>query len=159
LLTAHGGAHNSYEKGFAGVSFPVDNTRAPELVPFADLQADRLRVHGKGHLDVTSLLPDGLVMAYREARSLLANLELGSHPSIRDSGAEVVKLAKLWDQNGLLRLHTSHRPKGSLVKVFNCYKNAGQDRQIGDHRGQNSNELQGPGAKQLTSWTSRLCQD
>ena len=139
MLTAHGGAHNSYEKGFAGISFPVDNTRAPELVPFADLQADRLRVHGKGHLDVTSLLPDGLVMAYREA--------------------EVVKLAKLWDQNGLLRLHTSHRPKGSLVKVFNCYKNAGQDRQIGDHRGQNSNELQGPGAKQLTSWTSRLCQD
>ena len=45
-----------------------------------------------------------------------------------------------------MRLSDAHRPKGSLVKVLNCFKNELVDRQIGDRRGQNSYErrLLGP---------------
>eukprot|EP00435_Cladocopium_sp_Y103_P050885 s1879_g15.t1 len=86
------------------------------------------------------MIEDGLIMAYREPRSLLGNLPLGQHPVCRDPPAEVARLAKLWDQSGLLRLYSCPRPVGSLVKVFNCYKNQEQDRQIGDRRGQNSYE-------------------
>jgi hypothetical protein len=146
LLTAQGGGHCSYEKGFAGISDPLDGERVHDLVPFSDLNADRLLLHGSGHWDVTSLLSDDLVMAYREPRSLLADLPLGSHPKARDSETEVCKLAHKWDEKGLLRLHDGDRPRGSLVKVFNCYKSPEVDRQIGDRRGQNSYEcrVRGP---------------
>ena len=140
LLTVQGGASCGYEKGFAGVDVPKDSSAAPELTPFVDLDASRLRIYGSGHWDVTSHLHDELVLAYREPRSLLADLPLGDHPKCRDSQEEVAKLAHLWDQAGLLRLSRCQRPLGSLVKVFNCYKNAEMDRQIGDRRGQNSLE-------------------
>ncbi|CAL1144812.1 unnamed protein product [Cladocopium goreaui] len=132
LLTVQGGASCGYEKGFAGVDVPKDSSAAPELTPFVDLDASRLRIYGSGHWDVTSHLHDELVLAYREPRSLLADLPLGDHPKCRDSQEEVAKLAHLWDQAGLLRLSRCQRPLGSLVKVFNCYKNAEMDRQIGD---------------------------
>eukprot|EP00435_Cladocopium_sp_Y103_P053730 s754_g17.t1 len=140
LLTAHGGGSASYEKGFSGIHIQKGESTLPEVTPFADLNAERLKVFGTGHWDVTQLLSDDLIMAYREPRSLLADLDIGVHPLVRDSPHEVAKLAKLWDDNNLLYLHTGYRPKGSLVKIFNCYKNAEQDRQIGDRRGQNSFE-------------------
>ena len=140
LLTAHGGAHCSYEKGFAGLEVPKDEFSLPELVPFSDLKADRLLLYGSGHWDVSDWLDDSLVMAYREPRSLLADLPLGQHPVCRDSELELAKLAKLWDRSSLLRLHNRHRPLGSLVKIFNCYRNESSDRRIGDRRGQNSYE-------------------
>ena len=140
LLTAHGGAHSSYEKGFAGCDVPKAETSFSEVVPFSDLNASRLQLYGSGHWDVSDWLEDSLVMAYREPRSLLAGLELGPRPSCRDSEEEVARLAHLWDQSGLLYLHADHRPLGSLVKIFNCYKNESIDRQIGDRRGQNSYE-------------------
>eukprot|EP00435_Cladocopium_sp_Y103_P059653 s1616_g21.t1 len=146
LLTAHGGSSCNYEKGYSGIQTGLGSTSVPDVVPFADLNASRLKLHGTGHWDVIQLLSDELVMAYREPRCLLANLPLGSHPKMRDSPDEVAKLAKKWDQNGLLRLHDGDRPKGSLVKIFNCYKNLEVDRQIGDRRGQNSYEcrVRGP---------------
>lgn len=79
-------------------------------------------------------------MAYREPGRLLAGLDLVPHPKGRDSEAEVARLAHFWDRKGLLRLFDNHRPVGSLVMVFNCYKNQDVDCQIGDRRGQNSLE-------------------
>ena len=95
---------------------------------------------------MTGLLSDDLVMAYREPRSLLAGLGLGPHPTCRDDPNEVVRLAHVWDKEGLLRVSQLPRPYGSLVKVFNCKKSATVDRQIGDRRGQNSYEcrVRGP---------------
>ena len=52
----------------------------------------------------------------------------------------MAELAKKWDAHGLLHLHAGPVPYGSLVKVFNCFKNVSVDRQIGDRRGQNSME-------------------
>ena len=47
-------------------------------------------------------------------------------------------LAHLGEDAGLLRLSSFHRPKGSLMKFFNCYKNVSTERHIGYRRGQNS---------------------
>ena len=145
LLTAHGGGFCSYEKGYSGVD-AQNHSSVDELTPFKDLDAGRLRVFGRGHWDVTGLLSDDLVLAYREPRSLLANLDVGVHPKCRDAPSEIAELAKLWDNNHLLHLSDGQRPVGSLVKIFNCYKNPEVDRQIGDRRGQNSYEcrVQGP---------------
>eukprot|EP00435_Cladocopium_sp_Y103_P013722 s2211_g3.t1 len=141
LLTAFGMSGHGYSKSFAGVvEAPAGDKAVKEIIPYSDLQASRLRIYGTGHWDVTSHLADDLVMAYREPRSLLADLPLGPHPECRDSAEEVARLAQLWDKAGLLRLHQNHRPLGSLVKIFNCYKNEEVDRQIGDRRGQNSLE-------------------
>eukprot|EP00435_Cladocopium_sp_Y103_P033529 s567_g8.t1 len=141
LLTAFGLSGEGYSKSFAGMtSVTADHETVQKLVPYSDLQSSRIQLFGTGHWDVTSLLADDLVMAYREPRSLLANLPLGPHPVCRDSEEEVSRLAHLWDKAGLLRLHRDHRPVGSLVKIFNCYKNEEVDRQIGDRRGQNSLE-------------------
>eukprot|EP00435_Cladocopium_sp_Y103_P060225 s990_g22.t1 len=141
LITAFGMSGHGYSKSFAGVvEVPARDKAINEIIPYSDLQASRLRIYGTGQWDVTSHLADDLVMAYREPRSLLADLSLGPHPLCRDSAEEVARLAHLWDKAGLLRLHQNHRPLGSLVKIFNCYKNEEVDRQIGDRRGQNSLE-------------------
>ena len=146
MLTAVGTTMTGYGKGFAGFDAKVSSEAVKDINPFTDLNADRLMLFGRGHWDVTSLLSDELVMPYREPRSLLAGLELGPHPAMRDSQQEVAKLARLWDRQGLLALHQDHRAIGSLVKVFNVKKNSTMDRQIGDRRGQNSYEcrVRGP---------------
>ena len=57
--------------------------------------------------------------------------------------SEVEKLMKVWDLQGLLRLYpSSYGPKNPAwcVKVFNNYKDKGQDRQIGDRRSMNFRE-------------------
>ena len=82
-------------------------------------------------------------MAYREPASIWIDRvpEVWEYPQIRDPPETVCHLAKLWDIHGLLFLHhekVSERPSFELVKVFNCYKSAEIDRQIGDRRGRNS---------------------
>ena len=145
LLTSGGIGNNSYEKTFSGIEVPLETSCAPEINPFSDLNADRLRLFGRGHWDVTNYVSDDLKMAYRDPDSLLADLALGSHPKIRDSVDEVAKLAHLWDDNDVLYIHNKPCPSGSLVKIFNSYKNSEQDRQIGDRRGRNSLECRVPG--------------
>ena len=140
LVTALGTSLSGYGKGFSGMEVSASSEALQEINPFTDLNAGRLKLYGSGHWNVTDLLSDDLVMAYREPRSLLSGLELGEHPPVRDSKAEILKLAKLWDERGLLSIHQESRPMGSLVKIFNVKKNATMDRQIGDRRGQNSYE-------------------
>ncbi len=70
-------------------------------------------------------------------------------PSIRDSASVVAMLAKEWDDNNLLCVHDEPVEPKSLVKVFNCFKNASQDRQIGDRRGRNSVECRVLGPSKL----------
>ena len=82
LLTVQGGASYGYEKGFAGVDVPKDNSAVPELTPFVDLDASRLRIYDSGHWDVTSHLHDELVLVYREPRSLLADLPWATTPNV-----------------------------------------------------------------------------
>ena len=134
------GGSDPYKKTFAGVDTSLDEEARESLRPFRDLDADRLTLHGTGSWDATSFLSDYLVMPYREPLVLQGGLQPGVRPKTRDSVEQVARLAKKWDQQGLLHLHAEPVHHGSLVKVFNCYKNIDTDRQIGDRRGQNSLE-------------------
>ena len=59
-----------------------------------------------------------------------------------------VELCKVWDVKGLLPLFPYELGPGSIhgcTKVFNNFKNAYADRQIGDRRSQNYQEGKLPG--------------
>ena len=145
VLTKQGG-FDPYSKTFAGADGELDEEAVNSLNPYRDLDPSRLVLHGTGTWDATSFLSDDLVMAYREPRVLLSGIDAGVRPAIRDAVATVGELAKRWDKNGLLLVHDEPVNPDSFVKIFNCFKSAALDRQIGDRRGQNSLEsrLEGP---------------
>lgn len=86
---------------------------------------------------------------YREPLVLEAGLAHGTRPSLRDSPEVVAALVRKWDANNLLLVHDEAVEEGSLVKVFNCFKNTFQDREIGDRRGRNSVECRVCGPPKL----------
>ena len=146
LLTQLGCSSSPYDKVFAGVEVTANNELLPELMPYRDLDPSRLRLFGRGHWDVTDFLDDSLVMAYREPSSIhwARTPESWEYPRIRDTVETLGQLAHLWDKQGLLMLHqdgVEDRPSYELVRIFNCYKAADRDRQIGDRRGRNAVEL------------------
>ena len=145
MLTKQGG-FDPYSKTFAGADGELDEEAVNSLNPYRDLDPSRLVLHGTGTWDATPFLSDDLVMAYREPRVLLSGIDAGVRPAIRDAVATVGELAKRWDKNGLLLVHDEPVNPDSFVKIFNCFKSAALDRQIGDRRGQNSLEsrLEGP---------------
>ena len=146
LLTNQGVSCDPYDKSFHGVELAKDNTIAPELSPYRDLDPGRLVLHGGGKWDPCPFLDEELLMAYREPRSILVDLPVGPKPNIRDSPETVAALASKWDSLGLLRLHKEPVAREDLIRIFNVYKNTQNDRQIGDRRGRNSQEakLKGP---------------
>lgn len=151
LLTIQGCTSSPYDKSFAGVELPKDNTQAPELEPYSNLKADRLKIVGTGHWDATPFLSDPLILPYRDP----SILEHGHATSVlvptRDSVEEVAKLARKWDNNNLLWCHRRPVPATGLTRIFNAYKDASCDRQIGDRRSQNERECRlspyGPSTK------------
>lgn len=147
-LTSVGSA-NPYEKSFGGLDCTLSDEDRAALTPFRDLDRERLVIRGTGHWDATEFLSDYLVMPYREPLVLEAGLDHGTRPFIRDPPHVVAALAKKWDQNNLLVVHSEAVEEGSLVKIFNCYKGPLQDRQIGDRRGRNSVECRVHGPSKL----------
>ena len=81
-------------------------------------------------------------MAFREPASLLVDIPPGPFPKIRDLPETVGSLARMWDERGLLFLHKETGDGRRQVRIFNAYKSAACDRQIGDKRGRNSVEAQ-----------------
>ena len=146
------GSSNPYEKSFAGVNSALDEEDIAALTPYKDLDPNRLLLHGRGHWDVSDFLSDYMVMPYKEPKILESSLHAGPRPVIRDPVENVVKLARLWDDNNLLYVHKAPVHPDSFVKIFNCHKSISHDRQIGDRRGKNSLECRviGP-SKELPS--------
>ena len=136
LLTSQGISSDPYDKSFQGAEVTKDNTIAPELSPYRDLDPDRLLLFGTGAWDPCPYLNEELTMAFREPKSILCDIPPGPRPSIRDSPQTVALLAQKWDKLGLLRVHR----EPVFEDVFNVYKNREHDRQIGDRRGRNSIE-------------------
>eukprot|EP00435_Cladocopium_sp_Y103_P072261 s203_g39.t1 len=146
FVTKTGASSQPYSKTFPGygIQLEQDNSVMQELEPYRDLNADRLLLHGRASWDITDYLGDDLVMVYRDPRVLEFGARPSDSPIIRDSEEEVFKLAKKWDERGLLVAHFDQRgveQPGELVRVFNTFKNCDADRQIGDRRGRNSVEL------------------
>ena len=143
-MTRLGPVSDPYGPAFPGVS-PAPSERRAALSPYQSLCADRLKLSGKANWDPTPYLEDSLYLAFREPQSLL--LPQVPVPSSGDipspcltPAAELEKVARLWDRNGLLVLCTDGPPRERPyegIKLFNAAKSATTDRQIADRRGRN----------------------
>ena len=159
FLTWQGLAGDSYMRGFPGaagglqevIDVPTDLTKAPELVPYRQLQPDRLKISGTASWDPSDFLSDALWMAFQEPASLLWTSELPPQdfPDLdKEHYDSVLQLAKVWDARGLLKL--VRKPSGwhwrdGAMRFFNCYKSVDNDRMIGDRRIRNWQEGTLPG--------------
>ena len=88
---------------------------------------------------------DGVLwLPFQEPRFLLHGLPVcaDDQPCLdAEDPEECLALARLWDVRGLLFLAEKPARPGLFSRVFNCYKNHEQDRQIGDRRIVNQAEL------------------
>ena len=147
-----GAAPSGNEKSpYVGQVIAHDIEKAPELVPYRDLEPSRLKLHGRAQWNPEDYLDDPLWMAFVEPFSLrwTSNFDVYDLPDLqREDPTKVLELAKVWDVNGLLRLAPpviEDEMVPSCLRVFNCYKSATTDRQIGDRRGMNQLEGYLPG--------------
>ena len=100
VLTKLGIGGGPYARAFPGHDVPLDNSALPELEPYKDLDASRLKVVGQGGWDATEFLDDDLCMPYRFPDILLLPgvvPNASQYCSRVDPADEVLKLAKLWD--------------------------------------------------------------
>ena len=127
---------------------PVDlcNDKAEELRPYRPLNASRLKITGQGQWDCTPFLGSLLYMPFVEPRfnefDILPPAEVC--PDVhQEDPEETDRLAAVWDARNLLRLVPEELAPADprcYSRVFNNYKSAMVDRQIGDRRGQNFRE-------------------
>ena len=139
MLTRLGATSCPYDKTFQGYSVEKEEP-LPEAKPYQDMDPDKLLLFGRRAWDVTDLLPDDLVMAYCEPTSLLHGFEAEPGPMIRDDPATLARLARKWDDLGLLHVHRKPVHRDGLVRIFGAMKDSKVHRQIGDRRGQNARE-------------------
>ena len=151
-----------YRGSKSEVFVPAQNERE-ELRPCRELCAERLKLSGSGVWDPVPFLSDLFYMPYIEPRVNQFDIKPPKDvlPDLsRVDRAEVLKLCKVWDLRGLLRIFPEHcgpKHRWGLVKVFNNYKSPVADRQIGDRRGMNfcEGKISGP-SKTLPNATSLL---
>ena len=151
FVTRSGVSAEPYSKQFEGAVIPFDDSVLDELRPYRDADANRIRLKGTGHWDITGFLPDSLCMAFREPLVIFDERvpEVWEYPRIREKPEQIAALARLWDVHGLLRLHDQSIPRHEWVRIFGCFKDKDRDRQIGDRRGRNACEkkVEGPSAE------------
>ena len=115
----------------------------PQLVPFRPLDPDRLKLSGRGHWDMQEFIHGVLWLPFVEPAFLRHGGDLSGAvvPNFENENPEAnLKLAKLWDVNGLLALFDAPCCPGAYSRVFQVYKDAHRDRQIGDRRLPNAME-------------------
>ena len=123
----------------------------PQLHPYRSLDTSRLKLSGQGRWDMSAWLSGPLWLPFQEPAILHHHgpLDPAAVPSFEhEDRAENLKLARLWDCQGLLRLFEGSPPSAGRCRVFNAFKDAERDRQIGDRRLVNGAEMhhQGPSA-------------
>ena len=158
FFTAKGLSDDAYYIGFDGAGglppgeVQADTTRAEELLPYRSLDPSRLKLTGRAQWDPSIYLDGSLWLPFVEPQVLLwiSQFDDKDLPNLdREDPQKVLELAKIWEINGLLRLSTTpvgSEMKPSCLRVFNCYKGALQDIQIGDKRGRNQIEAYLPGS-------------
>ena len=124
----------------------------PELQPYKNLNADRLKIVGDGRWPLADYLDGPLWLPYQEPRFLMRYEDVSHLPVpnlVHEVKKENLKLCKIWDAKGLLSLARAPLCEGHFSKVFNAYKSAEVDRQIGDRRIPNSRErsIDGPSSE------------
>ncbi len=141
--------HVGVPKKFARDRSHFDFEKFPELMPYKPLDAARLRLVGSGKWKMEDHLHGPFWLPFVEPRFLLHGGECDPSeiPRFdREDRAENLRLAKLWDAHGLLRMFRGPLISGHFSRVFNCHKNRECDRQIGDRRLPNGreNHINGP---------------
>ena len=153
-VDALGISSGPYSDDHGGHAVPADNSGHPQLSPFSSLKADRLKISGQGQWKAADYMPPQFQMSFLEPQILELDQPVYTRgkPNIElETPAEVYRLLRRWDDLGLLALHPVSQvhpgPEGK-VKVFNAYKSAQWDRQIGDRRLRNACEGRIPGPSQ-----------
>ena len=144
-------SNSPYQCGREGTEVEMRNNRE-ELIPYRPLCAERLKLTGQANWDPTPFLSDLFYMPFVEPRVNEFDILAPSHLRPDLSGVdkkEVEELCRVWDSRGLLEILPEElgcRDSRRMAKVFNNFKNALTDRQIGDRRAQNYAEgkLSGP---------------
>lgn len=116
----------------------------PELQPYKSLDAGRLKLVGEGAWPIEEYISGVLWMPFQEPRFLLhGQCTQGAQvPAFHlESKEENLRLAKIWDAKGLLRLFRGPLQDGHSCRVFNAHKSNVVDRQIGDRRVPNAREF------------------
>ena len=136
---------SAYHQGGGTVPVPQCND-LEELVPYRPLNAARPKLSGQGHWECSHFIDPLFYMPFVEPRVNQYDLvpDFDDLPNFKQiDKEEVLKLCKVWDVQGLLRIYpVENGPKKPLAytKIFNNYKSVEKDRQIGDRRGANSQE-------------------
>ena len=151
------------EGGFEEVRLQADTTRAEELRPYRPLCPERIKITGQGNWDPSPFLSDALWLAYQEPESIRWRSEpIGEDvPDLsKESYADVLGLARVWDARGLLFICEPKKVKSStaFMRFFNCYKSEEKDRLIGDRRARNQIEGAIPGASKALPPATLLAQ-
>ncbi|CAE6922416.1 unnamed protein product [Symbiodinium sp. CCMP2592] len=144
----------------AGIEVPMCNT-TPDLEPYRSLCAERLRLSGKANWKPEDYLPPELLMAYSLPSSLLCGRTPLPEEYPRadfESVCETRALAVKWASLDLLHLEPAQDlPMHEFTRIFNAYKSADVDRQIGDRRGRNAAEARLPGPSRWLPSADVLC--
>ena len=125
---------------------PMDDTIAEELQPYRSLDPTRLVLTGKGDWRCEDFLSDLMWMVYMEPRVNCFDIRPPRDlvPDVKkEEKKKVYELCKVWDSQRVLQLCPVDLLPADLrlaSRVFNNYKSATADRQIGDRRGQNFRE-------------------
>ena len=133
----------------------------PELVPHRNLDSSRIKITGEGRWPMEKFISNSLWLPFQEPAFLCHGLPIegASLPDFRyESKAECLKLAKLWDVQGMLELFPSPLKPGYFSRVFQVYKSAERDRQIGDRRLPNASEYHISGPSRQLPPGQLLCQ-
>ena len=171
FLTRSGAASEAYRRGFdgeinqgvAGQCLAPDLSRADELVPYRQLDPQRIRLSGSANWGPAPFLCDDLLLPFLEPQILVGNAAFNYEdlPNLeREDPNDIVALSRIWDVNGLLYLRpdvVSPDLRASCLRCFNCFKDVGQDRLIGDRRGRNQLESSVPGPSRFLPCGPALC--
>eukprot|EP00435_Cladocopium_sp_Y103_P023047 s3468_g5.t1 len=136
---------------YSRLSASITACDTPGLFPLPPGRAGPEFIARTGLWPTHDFLEDELWLPFLEP----AILSLPDQPSAigpdfsRESKAENLRLAKVWDVKGLLGLFSSSSPPRFYCRVFNAHKSLVVDRQIGDRRWANAHEMhpRGPSSK------------
>ena len=126
----------------------LPESKFPQLVPHRSLDADRIRIVGEGKWPLSDYLDSTLWLPFQEPLFLHHSepIDKAKIPSFKhEDRGECLKLARLWDSIGLLSLFKAPAKPDMFCRVFQVYKSAENDRQIGDRRLPNALEYHLPG--------------
>ena len=122
--------------GFAPKAFREDSLlfpteKYPQLAPYKSLDVSRLKLVGTGQWPMEDFMDSVLWGPFREPAFLLHGQKVRGAPLPNlsaESREDNLALAKVWDAKSLLSLHPAPLCGGRFSRVFNAYKNEGQDR-------------------------------